>query len=163
MARKSTPQALTLSNLTTVDDDLDFIGSPKSPLSPTSPKSPRSPFRFNSSKKSQSELPSMQAAETLQPRTTLPTSQTAPSLSTIQQYPSRDQQKQERSSRSGFFANYKASKSSSRLQNNSDSTRNREGSMSRDTERPAMSARMSSKDKSRKGMVPRKWLLCDER
>ena len=156
MARKSTPQPLTLQD-PIVNDEQDFINNPKSPLSPTSPKSPRSPFRFTSSKKaqSQSEQPSMQAAEPLQNRTNLPTSQTTPSLSLPQQYSgdSGGQERQEREppTRSGFFSNYKASKSSSRLQP-SDTVRSvSEDNMSRDTDRPAMSGKVSSQETTRTG------------
>ncbi|KAG4437899.1 hypothetical protein IFR05_006618 [Cadophora sp. M221] len=155
MARKTTPQPLTLPNPNLVDNDLDFIGSPKSPLSPKSPRSPRSPFRFNS-KRTQSELPSMQAAESQQSRTTaLSSSQTTPSLSAISQFSDgpeqqqQQQQKQERPARSGFFSNYKASKSSSRLQNNPDPASQPDDRMSRDTDRPAMSGRVSSKENTR--------------
>lgn len=160
MARKTTtPQPLTLPNPNLVDDDLDFIGSPKTPLSPKSPRSPRSPFRF-SSKRTQSELPSMQAAESQQTRSAaLSSSHTTPSLSAIshysvgeeQQQQQPQQQKQERPARSGFFSNYKASKSSSRLQNNQGPANQPDDRMSRDTDRPAMSGRVSSKENTRAG------------
>lgn len=157
MARKSTPQPLTLPNPTIVDGDSNFNDDPTSPLSPKSPRSPRSPFRFNSSKRTQSELPSLQAAAELQqPRATLSSSQTTPSFLALQQNSGgteqqQQQQKQEHPARGGFFSNYKATKSSSRLQNNADSTRQPEDRMSRDTDRPAMSGKVSSRDKSRTG------------
>ncbi|KAK0119251.1 hypothetical protein ONS95_008102 [Cadophora gregata] len=159
MARKTTtPQPLTLPNTNLADDDLDFVGSPKTPLSPKSPRSPRSPFRF-SSKRTQSELPSLQAAESqpIRAAAALSSSHTTPSLSAIshysageeQQQPYQQQQKQERPARGGFFSNYKASKSSSRLQNNQDTTSQPNDRMSRDTDRPAMSGRVSSKENTR--------------
>lgn len=158
MARKTnlTPQPLTLPNPNNnlVDDDLDFIGSPKSPLSPKSPRSPRSPFRF--SKRTQSELPSMQAAESQQTRTsTLSSSQTTPSLSASHysgegDAPADQKQKQERPAKSGFFSKSKASRSTNRLQNNPN-TSQPDDRMSRDTDRPSMSGRVSSKENTRTG------------
>ncbi|CZR50995.1 related to GTPase-activating protein beta-chimerin [Phialocephala subalpina] len=140
MARKSTPQPLTLPT-TTANDEHDFIDSPRSALSPKSPRSPRSPFRFNS-KKSQSDFPSIQAAESQQV-STIPASQTSPSFST-QHNTIIPEKERERPSRSGFFSNYKASKSSSRLQNQE----RQQEEMSRDTD-PAMSAKVSTKENSR--------------
>ncbi|CZT49867.1 related to GTPase-activating protein beta-chimerin [Rhynchosporium secalis] len=145
MARKL-PQPLTLpnaANLADIDDDPDFIGSPRSPLSP---KSPISHFRFNSNKKTQSELPSMQAAESQQRITALSTSQTTPSLSAISgtEPQQHQQQKKERPARSGFFSNYKAN----RLQHSSNPSY--DDRMSRDG-RPSMPGRDSSKDHTRTG------------
>ena len=153
MARKSTPQPLTLPDTTTaVDNEDEFVDSPRSPLSPNSPRSPRSPFRFNSSKKSQSNLPPMQVAEPLQSQANIPPSQ---SLSAIEKFPAgQENQSREWPVRGGFFSNYKASKSSSRLQN-SDTVRQvtKEEGMSRDTptDRPAMAAKVSSKESGRAG------------
>ena len=153
MARKSTPQPLTMPDRTAVDEQHDFIDGP-SPLSPKSPTSPRSPFRFNTSKKAHSEQPPMQTAE-LHSRTAIPASPRDVSLSTI--LPSSanagegDQEKQERPARSGFFSNYKASKSSSRLQNAEAARKVSDDSMSRDTDRPAMPGKVSSKEFVRTG------------
>jgi hypothetical protein len=155
MARKSTPQPLTLPDPTVVDDEQDFIDSPRSPLSPKSPKSPRSAFRFNT-KKTQSEQPHMQAAES-QTRATIPTCQTNFSLNAILPYSGdsefggQESQENQRPSRSGFFSNYKASKSSSRLQNSDTARQAPEDSMSRDTDRPAMSGKVSTKETARTG------------
>lgn len=155
MTRKTIPQPLTLDDPSTVDEqqhEHDFNDSPRSPLSVKSPKSPRSPFRFNNSKKSQSELPSMQAAEPYQPRSTLPPSQ---SSSSLQQYtvPSGGQENQdrERPAKTGFFSNYKAAKSSSRLQNSESARPVTEDSMSRDTDRPGMAGKVSSQETRRAG------------
>jgi hypothetical protein len=153
MARKSTPQPLTLPDPTAVDDEQDFIDNPRSPLSPKSPKSPRSPFRFNT-KKTQSEQPHMQGAES-QTRATIPSSQTNFSLNAIPPYSGnfegQESQENQRPSRSGFFSNYKASKSSSRLQNSDTARQAPEDSMSRDTDRPAMSGKVSTKETARTG------------
>lgn len=140
MARKSTPQPLTLPT-TIVSDENDFIDSPRSALSPKSPRSPRSPFRFNS-KKSQSDFQSIEAVESQQV-SSIPASQTSPSLSTTNNTIIPEKER-ERPSRSGFFSNYKASKSSSRLQNQE----RRQEEMSRDTD-PAMSTKVSTKENSR--------------
>jgi hypothetical protein len=160
MTRKSIPQPLTLGvSSAAVDEEQrehehDFIDSPRSPLSVKSPKSPRSPFRFNSSKKSQSELPSMQAAEPYQPRSNLPPSQ---SLSSLQQYTAaaggQENQERERPAKSGFFSNYKAAKSSSRLQNSDSAPPVTEDSMSRDADRPTMAGKVSSKETKRAGIT----------
>ena len=151
MTRKTVPQPLTLAGSTAVDEqqyEHDFIDSPRSPLSLKSPKSPRSPFRFTRTKESQSELPSMQAAE-YQTRSNLPPSQSSPS---VQQYTAVGQENQEpAASKSRFFNNYKAAKSSSRLQNSESAASVTEDSMSRDTERPSMAGRVSSKEAKRTG------------
>ncbi|KAJ5032539.1 uncharacterized protein L3040_009140 [Drepanopeziza brunnea f. sp. 'multigermtubi'] len=171
MARKSIPLPLTLPNSTDVDDEPDS----HSPLSPRSKakshskshsksnsksmsRSPRSPFRFHasksSSKKVPSDSPSMQAAAAAEsqhtPSTTrsLSASHILPTLSTLQ--PDLGQEQKERPARSGFFANYKASKNSHRSQKNrTGSAGQQEDRMSRDADRPAMHARVSSKDTSR--------------
>ena len=158
MARKSTPQPLTLADSANVDSEHDFLDSP---LSPKSPKSPRSPFRFTSSTKkealqSQVDQSSMHAADPAQNRTTnLPPSQTTPSLSALQQssagLSSEERQERERPTRSGFFSNYKASKSSSRLQSQDAGRLVTEDSMSRDTDHPAMSGKVSSQEATRSG------------
>jgi hypothetical protein len=154
MARKSTPQPLTLQN-PIAHDEHNFIDNSKSPLSTTSPKSPRSPFKFTSSKISQGEQPSMQAAEPLQNRANLPTSQTSPSLLPLQQYSGdsggQERQERERPARGGFFSNYKASKSSSRLQPSDTVRQVGEDKMSRDTDHPAMSGKVSPQETTRTG------------
>ncbi len=154
MTRKSMPQPLTLpdgpDSTTVIDEQERFIASPTSPLSPKSPRSPRSPFRFNSSKRTQDDLPPMQVAESLQSRANIPSSQ---SLSSIQILPSgQENQIQERPARGGFFSNYKASKGSGRLQNQ-DAVRPapKEEGMSRDTDRPAMASKVSAKESGRTG------------
>ncbi len=153
MTRKTTPQPLTLPDPSMVDDEHehDFNDSPRTPLSLKSPKSPRSPFRFNT-KKSQSELPSMQAADSHQARTNLPPSQ---SLSSLQQFSSasggQEKQERERPAITSFFSNYKAAKSSSRLQNSDTARPVTEDNMSRDTDHPAIAGKVSSKEATRTG------------
>ena len=164
-ARKSNPQPLNLgagSNLNPQQFTIDSPSpSPRSPLSPISPRSPKSPFRLSTKKgQYQGEHPSMQPAESQQSRTTFPPSQNTVSLPSLQQYsgPAVGQERQqerererERPSRSGFFSNYKASKSSSRLQNSDTVRQVTEDSMSRDTDRPAMPGRVSSQEHTRTG------------
>jgi hypothetical protein len=151
MTRKTVPQPLTLAGSTAVNEqqyEHDFIDSPRSPLSLKSPKSPKSPFRFTRTKESQSELPSMQVAE-YQTRSNLPPSQSSPS---VQQYTAAGQENQEQPAiKSRFFSNYKAAKSSSRLQNSESAATLTEDSMSRDTDRPSMARRVSSKETKRTG------------
>ncbi|KAI9053527.1 hypothetical protein LZ554_002482 [Drepanopeziza brunnea f. sp. 'monogermtubi'] len=171
MARKSVPLPLTLPNPTNVDDEPDSHSplSPRSKAKSTSKSnsksnsksksgSPRSPFRFNasksSSKKAQSDFPPMQAAAAAgsqhTPSTTrsLSASHILPALSTLQ--PDLGQEQKERPARSGFFANYKASKNSNRPQNHrTGSAGQQEDRMSRDADRPAMHGRHSSKETSR--------------
>ncbi|KAF7949325.1 uncharacterized protein EAE97_002834 [Botrytis byssoidea] len=92
----------------------------------------------------------------------IPTSQTLPSLSSFQSSASpRTPDKvvgiKEKPSRTGFFSNYKASKSASKLQSSSSSNISRQvnvvedNNMSRDTDRPAMSGKVSSQDTKRSG------------
>lgn len=155
MARKSTPQPLTLAESTNITSD----SFQRSPLSPISPKSPRSPFsKFSATARklhsqTQADLP-VQAVES-QPSSqthTLPSSQTVPALPTQQQ--TTDKQDRDRPSRGGFFSNYKASKSSSRLQEKAESARQQqEDIMSKDTDRPVIAV-VSSKDKPRSGANP---------
>lgn len=150
MARKSTPQPLTLSNPQAVNDNVENLKNDnRSPLSPTSPKTPRSPFRFTtSSKKLQSEETSMQASESS--RSTLP--QTTVSLSDIPYRAAQETAGERRPPKSGFFSNFQASKSSSRLQNSERYTVSEED-MSKDTDQPAMTGRVSSKEPPRTGMT----------
>ncbi|KAF7893332.1 uncharacterized protein EAF02_000870 [Botrytis sinoallii] len=92
----------------------------------------------------------------------IPTSQTLPSLSSYHSSPSpRTPDKgvgiKEKPSRTGFFSNYKASKSASKLQSSSSSNISRQvnvvedNNMSRDTDRPAKSGKVSSQDTKRSG------------
>ncbi|KAH6671360.1 hypothetical protein B0J14DRAFT_93765 [Halenospora varia] len=155
MARK--PQPLTLTDPRTVDAEHQFLDnnprsplSPLSPLSPTSPKSPRSPFRFSTKKSQIQGAQPMQVPDSHNSRTTLPPPQTSVSLSSLQQYTGAseapEKEKQQRPARSGFFSNYKASKSSSRLQNAEQVRQVTEDNMSRDTDRPG---KVSSQETSR--------------
>lgn len=89
----------------------------------------------------------MQAPEQHQARSELPQSQTVPAL---HQYVAVEEQRQERPTRTGFFSNYKASKSSSRLQNSENKAVVAEN-MPRDTDRPAMSGNVSSQENGRNG------------
>lgn len=135
--------------------------SPKSPLSPISPKSPKSPFRLSTKKgQYQGEHPSiqLQPAESQPSRTTLPPSQNTVSLPSLQQYsdnaalgPEKQERERDRPARTGFFSNYKASKSSSRIQNSDTIRQVTEDSMSRDTERPTMPERVPSQEHARTG------------
>jgi hypothetical protein len=158
MARKSTPLPLNLAERTTVDDEHDFLDSPRSHLTPTSPKSPRSPFKFTSTKKggqSQGEQSMQATAPPQKPTTNL--SQTPTSLPALQESSAassgEERQERERPTRSGFFSNYKASRSSSRLQSREAAREASEDSMSRDTDRPAMSGKVSSQEATRSGMT----------
>ncbi|TGO35617.1 hypothetical protein BHYA_0152g00220 [Botrytis hyacinthi] len=92
----------------------------------------------------------------------IPTSQTLPSLSSFQSSASpRTPDKvvgiKAKPSRTGFFSNYKASKSASKVQSSSSSNISRQvnvvedNNMSRDTDRPAMSGKVSSQDTKRSG------------
>jgi hypothetical protein len=151
MARKSIPQPLTLANSLTLDDEHNSIDHPRSPFSPTSPKSPRSPFNFKNSKKTPIDQSLMQPVDLQQPQATLSPAQQSLSLPTLQQSPiTQEKQEKDRSSRSGFFANYKASKSSSRLQNSETAKQSLED-MSRDTDRGTMPGKVSSRENSRTG------------
>lgn len=87
--------------------------------------------------------------------TGIPTSQTLPSLSSFQSSRSSDKVGvKERPSRTGFFSNYKASKSASKLQSSNISRQVNaidDNNMSRDTDRPAMSGKVSSLETNRSG------------
>lgn len=151
MARKVIPQPLTLGNSPMIDHDEehDFNDSTRSPLSPKSPKSPRSLFRSNNTKKTQSDQPLMQPPDSHYNQTNLPPST---SLSSLQTYtPASEKNEKGRLTRSGFFSNKKAAKSSSQLQNNSVAIKQGPEDMSRDTDRPAMSGKVSTKENSRTG------------
>ncbi|CAD6441509.1 595c04ac-ceb9-4fe6-be0f-97b7e03b94be [Sclerotinia trifoliorum] len=88
----------------------------------------------------------------------IPTSQTLPSLSSIQSSRASDKVGvKERPSRTGFFSNYKALKSASKFQSSSSSPSDisrqvnvvEDNNMSRDTDRPTMSVEVSSQDTKR--------------
>ena len=148
MAPRSNLQTLTLDEESAPDDAHQKIKSPRSPVTPKSPRSPRSPFSF-STKKSQFEdeqQPSMQAAD--HPRT-LPSSNSAASISNHQQA-AEDRTDRGQPVLGGFFGNYKASRSSSRLQADAPPATD-ESSMSRDAERPVISRKVSSQDPTRTG------------
>jgi hypothetical protein len=176
MARKSTPQPLTLPdrderaiNVNTQQQQAEFIDSPCSPLSPRSPKSPRSPFRFISSKKVQSDQPHMQLpdnssqtaiAPNIASSQTWPNSQQYPVSSGAQEGQPQPEGRSSRSAKGGFFSNKKASKSSSRLQSSDTTIRqvietNNSIGISRDSERPALTDKVSSKETKRTGMTTR--------
>jgi hypothetical protein len=93
----------------------------------------------------------MQSGEPQQTRITeLAQSQTVPALNhhTIDVVA---EEKPERPVRSGFFSNYKASKSASRLHNTESKPDLTDDKMSRDTVRPAMSGKVSSQEPARSG------------
>lgn len=158
MARKSTPLPLNIADdASIIDDEHDFLPSPRSPLTSKSPKSPISPFKFTTTTEkgpqSQGEQPQMHPTNPLQQnRTTsiLPPSQTSASLPALRQSSaassSEERQERERPARSGFFSSYKASKSSSRLQPSDTGRPVTEGNMPRETDRPATSGQVSSSE-----------------
>ena len=160
---KATPQPLSMtadSSQLTADENHDSIASPSTPstASPRSPVTPGSPFRFTSKKsydkKHQQQQQLMQAAgEPTFGNKEISTSQTAPSLSTppLSASSGEERDKESRPARGGFFANYMASKSSSRLQPTETIRKVSEDSMSRDTDRPAMSGKVSSQETKRSG------------
>ena len=147
MARKSQPQPLTLPD-NNIHHEHEYIDSPRTPLSIKSPKSPTSLFRFSTKKTTigQGALPSMQPTHSPHLRSELPQSQTLPELN--QNRGGEENQELEKSTRSGFFGNYKASKSQKSLDQRSVGE-----TMSRDTDRPIMSERVvSAKETNRNGM-----------
>jgi hypothetical protein len=153
MARRSNVQPLTLDESATVPDGSQFVESPKTPVTPRSPRSPRSPFRF-AGKRAQldDEKPQMQAADH-QSRANLTPSHTTPSLSNLQRAATgAPDEKNDRGqpSRSGFFGNYKASKSSSRLQSDSARPANEEA-ISNDVDRPVITRKVSEQEPTRPG------------
>ena len=159
MARKAGPQPLTLEGASYRNEQQQFIDSPISTNSLKSPKSPRSPFNFTT-KKTQVEQ-SMQASEpreTQQNRADLPQSQTVPALNQYCPAPGKEEtQERERPAKGGFFSSYKASKSSNRLQ---DKSRGTEAGMSRDSDRSAMSGKVSSQDSNRNGTTFSRFVFC---
>lgn len=152
MARKSSPQPLTLTDPNTANAEVrDTFNDQRSPLSPKTPKSPRSPFRFTSKRgQADGDQPLMQVSDLQPPRATLPPSTTVslPSLQQVSGAPEahdRQERERERPVRSGFFSNYKASKSSSRLQNAEAAKQLAEDSMSRDGRPSEVSSQKASR------------------
>lgn len=144
MARKSTPLTLNLAPAP-LDNERNYVDSSQSPLSLVSPKSPRSPFTSRFSTKKGEQQASMQASDQPQNRLT-------PSISnsSFHQPPTSSggegRQDRDKATRSGFFSNYKASKSSSHLQPRDAPNKKSEDSMSRDSDRPTMSGKVSASD-----------------
>ena len=166
MGRKPTPQPLAIKPSSLENDDANKIDpGPKSAPSLRSPTSPRSPFRFSSLLgQGFGDHPSMRATEEQEGRRNFSSSPTTPSQPTFQQLFGSDKQEgrdrqrrpeQDRPSTSpakgGFFSNYKASKSSSRLQPAENARQVAEETMSRDTERPVGSSKMGSSEGKRRG------------
>ncbi|CCU74894.1 putative rho GTPase activator [Blumeria hordei DH14] len=130
MGRKSiSPQPLNLPDPKSISDHLHFLDSARSAGSPVSPTSKlsgtRSPFKFNSKKAQAQTLPatentqsSKQAPDIPPSSVTLPFHQPAVSQQTPPNEPAEVEkpERRERASRSSFFNNYKASRSSNRLQ-----------------------------------------------
>lgn len=132
--------------------------SPLSPLSPTTPKSPRSPFKFslkpashNNNSITSGGRPPMQAPDAQQQqlerddqnRIDLPTSPTSPFHPGSQnQTPSADVSSEKRQGKGGFFSNYKASKSSSKV-NASKSQVPDESISGRETNQPEMTSKVA--------------------
>ena len=153
---KATPQPLT----TTADpaqlaDDQtpDFIASPSTP-STASPSTPRSPFRFTSKKSHDKKQQLMQATgEPTPAHKEIAAIQAAPSLSRapLSAPLGEEKDKDNRPARGGFFGNYMASKSSSRLQPTETIRKVSEDSMSRDTDRPTLSGKVPSQETKRSG------------
>lgn len=167
MGRKPTPQPLAISPTSLNDEENDIIEpGPKSAPSLRSPKSPRSPFRF-STKLGQGfgDQPSMQPAEEHEHRRNFSSSPPTPSQPSFQQ-PSGSGRQEGRSrgqeqarpstspGKGGFFSNYKASKSSSRLQPVNTIRQVTEETMSRDTDRPIASTKVASSEARRRGNNP---------
>lgn len=156
MARRSNIQPLTLDDAASVssasaDHDRNRpygLDSPKTPVTPKSPTSPRSPFRFTTKRPQwEGEKSPMQATAST---TTLPPSHTSSSLLNLQAPAAADEKSDSGQPVRGFFGNYKATKSTSRLQ--SDNTRPANGdSMSRDVEHPVMMRKGSAQEPARSG------------
>jgi hypothetical protein len=156
MARKPTPQPLSISSNALSNDSGNDSGPRSAGLSLRSPGTPRSPFRF-SSKPSQSfgDLQSMRAAEQQQYQKDSrgPSPPSLDSLSISQQSAGPNQQDGQRwepppasPPRIGFFANYKTLKSSTRLQPSEAKRPTTGETMSRGTDNPALSGAVSSSD-----------------
>jgi hypothetical protein len=167
MGRKPTPQPLAISPTSFNEEENIIIEpGPKSAPSLRSLRSPRSPFRF-STKVGQDfgDHPSVQPGEEHEHRRNFSSSPTTPSQPSFQQPSGSDRQEgrslgqeQARPSTSpgkgGFFSNYKASKSSSRLQPIDTIRPVAEDTMSRDTDRPRASTKVASSEPRRRGKYP---------
>ncbi|KAG9241878.1 hypothetical protein BJ878DRAFT_203689 [Calycina marina] len=147
MARKSQPQPLMLPDNVNSGSDSQkpsYADSPKSPLSIKSPKSPKSPsiFRFPAKKTPPSPPQigqSMQSTHASHNRSQLTQSVTLPALN---QYTVKEEnQDREKPTRSGFFSNYKATKSQKSLDHKTTGEK-----ICRDAEHPAMSEKNSTKE-----------------
>lgn len=152
--------------------------TPVTPMTPKSPKSPRSPFRFAAKRPPLDDDKPQTQTHTADPqsRANLPPSLTTPALSSLQQQQQRQQQQQQQqqqraagsvtdekaergqhqqqpqqqSTRSGFFGNYKASKSSSRLQADNARPATEEG-ISRDEQNPGTTRKVSAQEPTASG------------
>jgi len=167
MGRKPTPQPLALSPTSFTEEENNIIEpGPKTAPSLRSPRSPRSPFRF-STKLGQGfgDQPSIQSTEEHEYQRIFSSSPTTPSQSSFQQSSVSDRQEgrsrgqeQARPStspgKSGLFSNYKASKSSSRLQPVDTIRQVPEETMSRDTDRPIVSTKVTSSEARKRGNTP---------
>lgn len=148
MTRKQIPQPLAISS--SANDDIS--NGPPSSRSLKSPKSPRSPFRF-SSKPAQTLVD-----QQLMPGAELNLSSSPPGNSIFSSQQSQQsstsgrKEKQERDqqstspAKSGFFSNYKASKSSSRLQPAGTIQQVSEEAMSKDTDTGTMNPKVSTSE-----------------
>lgn len=153
MGKRDIPQALAIPSVDDLaKDELDQ--PPLSGLSLKSPKGPRSPFRFSS----KLQFGTNQSIQAHQDQPTSPTIE-SPFANRVQTSTSGTQQEKFATSpaKGGFFSNYKASKSASRLQptgqldggSGDDDGRK----MSRDLNRPAISSRVSGTDKGKTTLV----------
>lgn len=150
-SRKPVPEPLILDSIPTATGEDTQSPAPPTAKSPRSPHSPFRPFTSSSRRQGQDDLES-QFMHEADPERQIPVSQTVPALppshqSSTSAAGAQDPQppQHRRPSRAGFFSNYKASKSASRL-TAAESARAAEGNMSRDTDRPAMSGKVSSQD-----------------
>ncbi|KHJ33322.1 putative rho gtpase activator [Erysiphe necator] len=152
MTRKSVPpQPLKLTDPKSISDhsnSLETASPTPSPISPTAKLSSRSPFKFNSKKvfapaesTTQSERASRPGTESQNPIPSSPLSQTTFSLISlsISSTEQEGHERREKSSRSSFFSNYKASRSLSRLQTESGKkVLTSGGSMAKDTDKSGL-------------------------
>jgi hypothetical protein len=177
MGRKQTPQPLDIpSGDGSVAGNSDPCGAldnndktcvDEPPKSATlSLRSPRSPFRF-SAKVAQvgfGSQPSMHPADHQEPSRNHPSSPATPSYPTLQrpfgfgrrEDPHRGQDRERPSTspvKGGFFSNYKASKSSGRLQSVDIIRQVADEAMSRDGDRPELAAAEAADDGKKNGMV----------
>jgi hypothetical protein len=162
MVRKPTPQPLAISQEQNQQTN-NIDPGPKSAPSLRSPASPRSPFRF-STKVNQGfgDHVSMQATEEQDQRRNFSSSPSTPAQPTFHKHSAsvrpealepREEQGRPSTSpaKGGFFSNYKASKSSRRLQDANITRQEVEETMSRDTDRPGLLGGRSSIDNKSRG------------